>query len=229
MNTDSSGILMGMYVGTATHTTLLARLADGQDAVAWNEFVTRYGDLIRSFCLRRGLQAADSDDVQQEVLLSLSKAMPEFRYDPSKGLFRSYLKTVVSNAISRKMRQNPSMGRLSQVEHLGSQASEQGASAGGGGGIGGGHGTLGSGSVGAEDEHWEVEWRRYHLRRAMKSLDTEVGENDRIAFQMYGVEGRDAKETAKQLGMSVDAVYQAKSRIVRRLGQLIEQQIVEEG
>jgi DNA-binding CsgD family transcriptional regulator len=46
---------------------------------------------------------------------------------------------------------------------------------------------------------------------------------------MYGVEGRDAKETAKQLGMSVDAVYQAKSRIVRRLGQLIEHQIVEEG
>jgi len=193
-----------MYAGTATHTTLLARLGDNADPGAWSEFVARYGDLIQGFCLKRGLQAADIDDVRQDVLLSLTKAMPGFTYDPAKGLFRSYLKTVVMNAITRRMCQNSGAAALSQVSEPGVPGD-------------------------ATDEQWEDEWRRYHLRLAMKQIETEFGAGDRTAFTMYALEGRDAKETAAALGMSVDAVYQAKSRIVRRLGEVIERQVAEEG
>ena len=65
-----------MSAQLTTHTTLLARLAKGDDSSAWQEFNDRYGQLIRGFARRRGLQPADCDDVAQEVLLGLSKAMP---------------------------------------------------------------------------------------------------------------------------------------------------------
>ncbi|CAG1007128.1 hypothetical protein PHYC_03394 [Phycisphaerales bacterium] len=187
---------------TATHTTLLTRLADAGDAMAWRDFLARYGDLIRGFCQRRGLQAADCEDVQQEVLLSLTKSMGQFRYDPAKGLFRSYLKTVVMNAISRRLCQNPAHAGLSQASAVGDSAGE---------------------------EHWEQEWRQHHFRQAMRVIESEFSESDRRAFAMYAVEGRGVPETARELGISPDAVYQAKSRVLRRLGQLIEGQVAEEG
>lgn len=71
---------------STTHATLLARLATGGDE-AWSEFASRYGLLIRGFARRRGLSESDCDDVVQETLLALSKAMPSFKYDPAKGLF----------------------------------------------------------------------------------------------------------------------------------------------
>lgn len=187
---------------TATHTTLLARLSDGADGLAWVEFRERYAALIRGFCLKRGLQAADIEDIEQDVLLSLSKSMGQFQYDPAKGLFRSYLKTVVMNAISRKWRQNPSVTGLSQAEGVGAAG---------------------------DDDTWEQEWRQYHFRRAMKTIESEHSESDRRAFMLYAVEGRSASEAATEVGISVDAVYQAKSRILKRLAAVIETQVAEEG
>ena len=76
-----------MQMQTATHASLLLRLRDDADGGAWNEFLDRYGELIRGFARRRGLQSADCDDIAQDVLLSLSKALPNFQYinPPSTG------------------------------------------------------------------------------------------------------------------------------------------------
>lgn len=191
-----------MGLSTATHTTLLARLTDGQDHAAWAEFVARYGDLIRGFCLRRGLQPADCEDVQQDVLMSLSKSMPGFRYDPSKGLFRSYLKTVVVHAILKKSRQTADLAPLPDSE---------------------------SSPDAPDEQQWEQEWRQYHLRLAMRTIDSEFNATDRRAFTLYAVDGQTCEEVARELGVSQDVVYQAKSRILRRLSALIDEQVREEG
>ncbi len=194
-----------MYAATATHATLLLRLSAGQDAGAWSEFLERYGGLIRGYCLRRGLQAADADDIQQDVLVSLGRAMPGFRYDPSRGRFRSYLRTIVANAIATRFCQNRPGPSLSSV------------------------GEPVQGDHGDQDEPWEHEWRQYHLRLAMRTIEIEFSEADRTAFDLYAVQGRDARETAQELGMSVESVYQAKSRIMRRLSAIIAGQVEEEG
>ncbi len=91
--------------GESTHATLLARLRDGEDRAAWQEFCDRYGELIQGFARRRGLQPSDCDDVVQETLLALTKSMPKFHYEPGKGSFRSYLKTIVLHTIFRRSRQ----------------------------------------------------------------------------------------------------------------------------
>lgn len=85
-----------------TRPSLLARVSGDTDPHAWREFCDRYGDLIRSFALRRGLQGAYADDVLQDVLVALTKSMPGFQYDPAKGKFRSYLKTMVVRSVFRR-------------------------------------------------------------------------------------------------------------------------------
>ena len=189
---------------TATHATLLARLSDG-DAVAWSDFCDRYEQLIRGFAKRQGLGGADADDVVQDVLLGLTKSMPGFRYDPAKGKFRSYLKTATMHAIWRRSRQK---GPVVPLGEGGSQA---------------------DGADDPVDQTWEIEWRQYHLRQAMRTIRAEFNASDVIAFERYVGADRDAKETAAELGLSVDSVYQAKSRILRRLGQVIATQTDEEG
>jgi RNA polymerase sigma-70 factor, ECF subfamily len=67
------------------------------------------------------------------------------------------------------------------------------------------------------------------LRQAMRLIAVEFNDADRKAFQRYAVEGREVRETATALGLSVDQVYQAKSRIMKRLSELIDEQVRDEG
>lgn len=196
-----------MVAHTQTHTTLLARLADSRDRAAWDEFCARYGDLIRGFCRRYGLQPADVEDVQQDVLLSLSRTLPNFTYDPARGKFRSYLKTVVIHACQRKLLQKSHGNTLEDVESTTrAHAADQNV-----------------------DQKWEAEWRQYHLRLAMRVIRSEFNEGDLEAFDRYAVGGEDARRIAEDLRMSVDQIYQAKSRITRRLTALVADQVAEEG
>lgn len=190
-----------------THATLLARIAAGTDPAAWQEFCDRYALLIRDFAERRGLQAADCDEVAQESLLALAKAMPNFQYDRSKGKFRSYLKTIVLHEIYRKSRQKHGEVSLGEVDGPAAQA-------------------VADQEI---EQVWEAEWRQYHIRQAMSVIEMEFNEKDRAAFEAYALAGREAAEVAAELAMSVDQIYQAKSRIMKRLSRIIQQQVEEEG
>ncbi len=196
---------MGTQV--TTHASLLVRLADGSDRTAWDEFHERYGELIRRFAGGHGLQAADCDDVVQEVLLALSRAMRSFEYDPAKGSFRGYLKTVTLRSISRAIRQKRGAPPLVTVEDVAEPGAEDATVA----------------------AAWEAEWRANHVRRAMRLLEGEFKVAELRAFQRYAVEGQDARQTATALGLTVNQVYQAKSRIAKRLAELIELQVRDEG
>ena len=185
-----------------TQTDLLRRIGE-HDEEAWKEFRDRYAGLIRSVARRRGLQDSDCDDALQNVMLALTRSMPAFQYDPAKGKFRSYLKTVVLRAISPKSCQGVTPVSL---EHYDAAVGDA-----------------------AFEDVWEQQWREYHLQRAMLTIESEFNEADQRAFQLYAREGRDASATAAELNMSVDQVYQAKSRIARRLAVVIGEQVHEEG
>lgn len=198
-----------MHFPTRTHATLLARLAGGAgaDASAWGEFVERYGELIRGFVRRQGLQPADCDDILQDVLVALTRALPGFQYDPSRGRFRSYLKTIALRAMFRRRAERGGEVHLADLEDA----------------------TRAADRDQAVEQAWEHEWQQYHARIAMRAIESEFNAGDRRAFQRYAVEGADARVVADELGITLDQVYQAKSRILRRLAELIEQQIAEEG
>ncbi|MEZ6319100.1 MAG: sigma-70 family RNA polymerase sigma factor [Phycisphaerales bacterium] len=190
-----------------THITLLGKLGEDHNPAAWDEFCDRYGELIRSFARRQGLQAADCDDVLQDVLIALSGSMRRFEYDPGKGKFRSYLKTIALRAIYKKFRQKQRPGWQGPT----------------------GESPEPAGTDPETEQRWEEEWRHHHLRQAMRTIDAEFSDSDRAAFRLYALGNRGAKETAEALGISVDSVYQAKSRIMARLTALVETQVKDEG
>lgn len=198
-----------MLYQTTTHASLLARLSTGGDPLVWREFCDRYEDLIRGFARRQGVVGADADDVVQEVMLALTKAMPGFRYDPAKGKFRSYLKTTVVRAIWRRSCQKTAALPLQEDASV--------------------SGLAGPAAADEQEEVWESEWRQYHLRTAMKGVRAETSQSDMAAFDLYVEQGLPAEEVARTLEMSVDRVYQAKSRVLRRLGDAIARQVEEEG
>jgi len=205
----------------STHITLLERLGsaapglpegEGVDHEAWRLFHDRYGDLIRGFARLRGVQAVDCDDLVQDVMVSLSKVMQSgFVYDPSKGTFRSYLKTTVVHAIARRARQNRPATGLEEYETPAHSSSPAGGAADDG------------------EDAWEQQWRQHHTRLAMKTIEGEFNATDLDAFQRYALLQHDAATVARDLRISIDSVYQAKSRILRRLSKVIAQQVSEEG
>jgi len=182
-----------------TRASLLVRLAEDVDRSTWLEFFDRYGALIHGYARNRGCQAVDADDVVQDVLMALMKAMPNFEYDPKRGRFRGYLRTVTWRAVSAKARQNRDATPLDEVESVDPSLASPDA-----------------------DAVWEEEWRQYHVRRAMRVVEREVGERDLLAFRRYALGGESPQRTAEDLGLSIDQVYQAKSRILSRLTELIE-------
>jgi RNA polymerase sigma factor (sigma-70 family) len=198
-----------------THASLIARLADQarsgdtpemSNAGAWSDFIERYGDLIRGYCRKRGIDSANIEDILQDVMVNLIKAMPGFQYDPSKGRFRSYLLTITQHAMSKKVRQDHRAGALVLDE----RSSESN------------FGTH-------QDEQWESEWRSYHIRRALATMEAEFSARDREAFMRYAVGSDSAQVVCSDLGLSLDALYQIKSRMLRRLSALVQSQVDEEG
>src|SRR5262245_5144607 len=80
----------------STRASLLSRLRTGADVDSWRSFVDLYTPLIFRYSRRRGLQDADAQDVVQQVLTSIHRAIGHFQYDPSKGRFRQWLGLVTS-------------------------------------------------------------------------------------------------------------------------------------
>lgn len=199
-----------MMPSLSTHQSLLARLRGGDDQEAWAECFQRYRDLILGVARRRGFAGADGEDLLQDVFVELGKSLPKFEYDQERGRFRGFLKTITVRAIGKRLRRRgpaPAIGTDPEM------APDE--------------------AVGAPDPEfeatWEAEWRQYHLRLAMGVLHNEVRATDLRAFEAVTQGQRDPRAVASELGISVESVYQAKSRILKRLRELIAAQVAEEG
>jgi RNA polymerase sigma-70 factor, ECF subfamily len=81
-----------------THASLLIRIRDSADQEAWKEFHDLYAPMIRGWC--RHWFPRELDDMVQEVLIRLVRCLKAFEYEPGKGRFRGYIKTVTNNLMS---------------------------------------------------------------------------------------------------------------------------------
>ena len=75
----------------ATRKSLISRLRSLDDSDSWTEFFNVYWRLIYSTARAAGLSSCEAEDAVQETVISVSRAMPAFRYNPEKGHFRSWL------------------------------------------------------------------------------------------------------------------------------------------
>jgi RNA polymerase sigma factor (sigma-70 family) len=187
----------------ATEPSLLLRLRDQQDDAAWTRFVDLYGPLIYRHARRRGLQDADAADLTQDVLRSVVRAMRGFEYDRTKGTFRGWLFTATRHALQRA---RANRGRQAQAggSEFDRLVEDQPATA-----------------IDEERGEWDREFDQRLFEWAAPQVRREVQTPTWEAFWRTAVEDADPREVAAALGLSVGAVYVAKSRVLARLRAVI--------
>ncbi|MEO1525983.1 MAG: sigma-70 family RNA polymerase sigma factor [Planctomycetota bacterium] len=185
-----------------TRHSLILRLPSAEDTQAWEQFCSIYEPLIHRFARRQGLQDADARELVQDVLISVAKSVKDWRADPSKGRFRAWLFRIARNRLIdhvRKRRPDRASGLTEEFAEIGNALSRDSIEA-----------TL-------ENEH-----RRELFRAAAALVREEVQPSTWEAFWKTYVDGLTSEETAHDLGITVGAVYIARSRVLHRLRQHIE-------
>src|SRR5262245_18615086 len=82
-----------------TRASLLSRLKNWNDQESWKEFFETYWKMLYSVARRSGLSEAEAQDVVQDAIVAVAKKMPNFRYDPEVGSFKSWLMLIIRRRI----------------------------------------------------------------------------------------------------------------------------------
>jgi len=179
---------------------LLNRLrANPDDRAAWEHFDALYRPLLTSWLQRHALQPHDRDDLLQEVLAAVVRAMPGFQYDPEKGRFRDWLRQILVNRLREFWRQRQAHPRATGDDGFQERVLEQ---------LEDPHGDLA--------RQWDQEHDRHVVQRFLEVVRRDFAPTTRQAFERLLAGDRPAV-VAAELGMSVNAVYLARSGILRRL------------
>jgi RNA polymerase sigma-70 factor (ECF subfamily) len=88
-----------------TSKSLLEKLRVFEDRRAWSQFMSLYLPMMRAWGRRFGLQDDDVEELTSRLLAKLVEALPRFEYDPEKGSFRGWLKTVTQREVSNLARE----------------------------------------------------------------------------------------------------------------------------
>src|SRR5436190_2856518 len=88
-----------------TRASLLVRLKDWEDQASWQGFLDTYGRLIHGAALKSGLAETEAEDVVQETFLAVARNIGEFRYEPAKCSFKSWLLLITRQRIIWQLRQ----------------------------------------------------------------------------------------------------------------------------
>lgn len=190
-----------------TRESLLLRIRDRGDAVAWQEFVEIYEPLVYRLVGSRGrLQDADAWDLTQQVLLAVARRVETWNPDPGRGSFRGWLSRVARNLVINFL-----VHRKRHPQGTGDSEFQQ---------------VLERVAVTDSDEsaRFDLEHRRQLFRWAAERIRGEFRASSWNAFWQTCVENRPVKQVADTLGMSVGAVYISRSRVLARLRCRIEQQ-----
>jgi len=83
-----------------TSKTLLEKLRVFEDRQAWSQFMNLYMPMIQVWGKRFGLMADDVEELTSRLLTKLVEALPQFEYDPNKGSFRGWLKTITQRELA---------------------------------------------------------------------------------------------------------------------------------
>jgi RNA polymerase sigma-70 factor (ECF subfamily) len=175
-----------------TSLTLLDRLRQPDHPDAWDRFVRLYAPLLLRWAELQGVRGPDAEDLAQAVLLKLIRLLPNYQRQDGQS-FRGWLFTICRNECRdfhtrRATRPLPGDDGLSTVP-----APPRG------------------------DDLGEAEYRRRLVRRVLELVRSDFGEPTWAAFDAFVLNGRPAADVARELNMSVNAVYLTRNRILTRV------------
>jgi RNA polymerase sigma-70 factor (ECF subfamily) len=168
---------------------------------AWRQLADLYGPLVYAWCRSRGLQAADAEDVLQEVFLTVASRIADFRRDREGDTFRGWLAGITRNKIGDWLRRR----QKGETATGGSDAQR-----------------LLLEAPATQPTIWPEPGEPGDLyRRALDVIRTEFTDRTWQAFWKVVIEGRVPADVAADLAMSRNAVYLARSHVLRRLREVL--------
>ena len=184
-----------------TSATLLERLSDRSDSVAWRRLMDLYSPLINNWLRRYGVSAEDAEDLTQEVLGVVVREVSRFEHNGRVGAFRTWLRTIAINCLrqslrSRRLRSQATGSSevtvmLDQLEDPASDLSRR----------------------------WDWEHDQHVLARLMELIEPDFRPATWRAFRRQVIDGASAETVALEMGLTVNAVLIAKSRALSHLRQ----------
>jgi RNA polymerase sigma-70 factor (ECF subfamily) len=186
---------------TTTRATLLERLRDGADPLAWDEFFARYWPTIYGFARHRGCSQHTAEEIVQDVMLQVFQNRDVYQYDPARGRFHDWLGAVVRNKVAEHRRRPANrlraVGGDADISPLDPVDDQQ-----------------------APDAAWEAAFESNLLLTLLDAVRRETNARCYLAFELFSLEGLSGAETAQITGLTRNAVYKACNRIVERLAEL---------
>ncbi|MSR57655.1 MAG: sigma-70 family RNA polymerase sigma factor [Planctomycetaceae bacterium] len=190
--------------------SLLLRLKDRADDEAWFEFTEIYRPVVFRIACRKGLQPADADDLAQQVLSAVARTIDRWQVDPARARFRTWLGRVATNAIINALtRGAPDRG--SGDSGLNDLLNQRPA------------------VDGPTSDLVRIEHRREVFRWAARQIRPEFHPATWDAFWLTAVEQREVDAVSRELQLSRGSVYAARSRVMRRLKQKVQEWVGETG
>ena len=183
-----------------TRQSLLLRAQTGE-ADAWRDMTDLYRPLILGWLNRQGVPANELEDLSQEVLLSVVKHLSAFQHSGQRGAFRSWLRTIVCSrtadywrGIDARAQASRGSGATAALQQLADPDSDL-------------------------NRQWDEEHDRYVVNCLLDLVEEEFEPITVQAFRRLALVGVRGAEAAQELGLSVAAVYVAKSRVFARIRQ----------
>jgi RNA polymerase sigma factor (sigma-70 family) len=182
-----------------TRASLIVRIADSQNAAAWEEFARLYQPVVYRIARQRGFQDADADELVQEVMLAVARAVEDWVPDPALGRFRDWLlriaRNLMINFLTRRKYQVWGTGAAATQPFLEAECQADSAIS----------------------QLFDLEYRRQTFHCAAERVRGAVTERTWQAFWKSTIDDMPAAQVARQLEMSVGSVYIARSRVMARL------------
>jgi RNA polymerase sigma-70 factor (ECF subfamily) len=194
-----------------TRESLILRVKDPQDQLAWSELIAVYRPVVCRMARARGLQHADAEDLAQSVFASVAKAIENWQPTANGPRFRNWLARISRNAILNaltRVRPDAAAGTSSVARALG---------------------EIPASSKEAIDDDSELERmllresRLEAIRWAAVEIQSEFTKTTWSIFQATAMECRPAAEVAVAHQRTLGAVYAARCRVAARLKQKLEE------
>lgn len=185
---------------TDTPYSLLERLRRQPNDELWSRLVDLYTPLLLRWLGQAGVNNTDAEDLVQEVLLAVVRGISSFQHNQRRGAFRLWLHTILLNRLRsywNAKRTNNSTENLSLLDELADSASDL-------------------------CQCWEREHNAFLARRVFQLIENDFTSTTWQAFRRVVMDGAKPAEVAVELGLSVNAVLLAKSRVLRRARQEID-------
>lgn len=181
----------------ATRHTLLARATSGSE-VAWDELFGLYRPYLMRWLQSKGLPFHDAEELTQEIMGVLHRELDRFRHSGRDGAFRTWLKRIAFHRLQGFWRAQQTRERVCGVDD-----------------------RLTTLELPDLYDELSAKWDREHDSYVLSALIVKISdgfeEKTIRAFRRVALEGSPPKQVADELGLTVRAVYVAKSRVLRRL------------